>query len=374
MSSLDTAERLVGLVRVEVLGLISELSTLSAGSNTSGLPEVLLFHERLRDFVTRFGSMRRTKVAAHVMDGLRAGGSAQLEALASACAGLELFHAAALVHDDLIDSSDTRRNSPTFHIGWSTGSGPVMALKDKGNQLELGAVAGLLGGNALLILSARAIDQIPAAQRAPIARLFQEIQLRTIFGELQDSVLEANCAAADVAAIAEMAINKTAWYTVIAPMMFSAYCAGQGDELLGPIVDAGSSYGQGFQLLDDVTEVLGDPAVTGKSPLDDLRSGKATRLHHLVDSRCTAEEKVQLDQVYGCRDAGAAELEIYRTLVDRHWPAVNEELQDLFGAARARLYSAGFSERTVYDVENELNPQIQGIAPMLTKADRGYGG
>lgn len=374
MSSLATDDRLVGLVRIEVLSLLSELSSLSAGSNTSGLPEVLLFHERLRDFVTRFGSMRRTKVAAHVMDGLGAGGSDALDALASACAGLELFHAAALVHDDLIDSSDTRRNSPAFHVGWGAGTGSVKALNDKGNQLELGAVAGLLAGNALLILSARAIDQIPAAQRAAIARLFREIQLRTIFGELQDSVLEANCADAGVDAIAEMAINKTAWYTVIAPMMFSAYCAGQGDELLGPIVDAGSSYGQGFQLLDDVIEVMGDPAVTGKSPLDDLRSGKATRLHYLVASECTAEEKGQLNQVYGCRDAGDAELDIYRALVDRHWPAVNEVLQDLFGAARARLYSAGFSERTVYDIENELNPQIQGIAPMLTKVDRGYGG
>lgn len=374
MSSLATADRLVGLVRIEVLSLISELSSLSAGSNTSGLPEVSLFHERLRDFVTRFGSMRRTKVAAHVMDGLGASGSASLEALASACAGLELFHAAALVHDDLIDSSDTRRNSPTFHIGWGAGPGSVKAVKDKGNQLELGVVAGLLGGNALLILSARAIDQVPLTHRAAIARLFQEIQLRTIFGELQDSVLEAKCAAAGVEAIAEMAINKTAWYTVIAPMMFGAYCAGQGDELLGPVVDAGSSYGQGFQLLDDVTEVLGDPAVTGKSPLDDLRSGKATRLHHLVASQCTAEEKVQLDQVYGCHDAGGAELAIYRALVDRHWTAVNEELNDLFGTARARLYSVGFSERTVYDIENELNPQLQGIAPMLTKVDRSHGG
>ncbi|MFC7588230.1 polyprenyl synthetase family protein [Nonomuraea antimicrobica] len=191
-----TETRLVEHVRANVARLLDEFAALTAGSRSTGTG-VAAFTQRLSDYVARFGSMRRTRVAAHALDGYRRTDEATVAMLGHACAALELFHAAALIHDDIIDESPTRRNHPAFHLGWVgadlTGgadgrvTAPVSALIP---SARLGIAAGLLGGDALLVLTARAIDRIPSPARDRVGGFFQEIQLRTVVGEFQDSVLE----------------------------------------------------------------------------------------------------------------------------------------------------------------------------------------
>ncbi|MGN9837219.1 polyprenyl synthetase family protein [Nonomuraea sp. H19] len=365
-----TATRLVEHVRTNVAALLDEFAALTAGSRSTGTG-VAAFTQRLSDYVMRFGSMRRTRMAAHTLDGYRRTDEATVAVLGHACAALELFHAAAMIHDDIIDESPTRRNHPAFHIGW-VGADPAGGADGRETapisasipSARLGIAAGLLGGDALLVLTARAVDRIPSPARDRVAGFFQEMQLRTVVGEFQDSVLEYQRVHATRTAIADMSVNKTAWYTVIAPMVLAAHCADADTDALPLLIDAGSAFGEAFQLLDDLIEVYGEPAVTGKNPLDDLKAGKATLLHHIVAANCTPTERTVLAQVYGRGDGTERDLEQYRRLIDANTAHVTDDLRGLMDRARSLLREAGFRDHTVDRIEHELSPHFQIPVPL----------
>ncbi|GAA0926276.1 polyprenyl synthetase family protein [Nonomuraea longicatena] len=354
-----TAVRLVERVRANVASLLKEFAALTSESDSDGVGAPA-FTQRLSDYVTRFGSMRRTRVSAHAFDGFRHTDEAAFAALGHACAALELFHAASLVHDDIIDESPTRRNNPAFHTGWDTAD----LAEDGFEAAKFGVAAGLLGGDALLVLTARAIDRIPPPVRGGVADFFHQMQLRTVIGEFQDSVLQHRRIRATRAAITEMSVNKTGWYTVIAPMVLAARCAGAAEETIPRLVAAGSAFGEAFQLLDDLVEVYGEPAVTGKNPLDDLNAGKATLLHHIVSAHCTPAERATLAQVYGRGDGTERDLRQYRRLVDTHTAHVADDLRELMDRARELLHEAGFHKRTIDRIESELNPDFRIPVPL----------
>ncbi|MFS8103307.1 polyprenyl synthetase family protein [Lentzea alba] len=349
----SVAAELSRRVRANVAELLAEFSDLAGSSDLDTSGQISTFTQRLADFVTRFGSMRRTRVAAHVLHGYQSVTEQALENLAHACAALELFHAAALVHDDIIDESDTRRHHPTLHTGWSVAE---QRNGDSSPPARLGLAAGLLGGDVLLVLCARAMGRVEEPVRDRMTEVFQDVQLRTVVGEFQDVLLERRRASADRGAITSMAVNKTAWYTVIAPMRLAALCAGADDDVMPLFDTAGSAYGEAFQLLDDLNGLLADSTTTGKNPLDDMNTGKATLLHHLVRDHATADELAVLRQVYGHGRCTGPDLARYRGIVRAHGDRVIGELQTLLGRARSRLRDAGFSDRTIDHVEHELIP------------------
>jgi geranylgeranyl diphosphate synthase type I len=75
-----------------------------------------------------------------------------------------------------------------------------------------------------------------------------------------------------------VALLKSARYTVTRPLQIGAALAGAGEQLHRLLVDYGDATGLAFQLRDDVLGLFGDPGVTGKSCVDDLRAGKRTLL------------------------------------------------------------------------------------------------
>ncbi len=353
-SGASTGTWLVELVRSNVSDLLDEFATVADDAGTGMSTGVDVFARRLRDYVMRFGSMRRTRVAGHALDAFPGADDAALRALGHACAPLELFHAAALIHDDIIDESPTRRHQPAFHMGWSGtafGSEPTPI-----SSAKLGIAAGILAGDALLVLCARAIDRITHPAKERVADFFQQMQLRTVVGEFQDSVLELAPPGVDRAAITEMSVGKTAWYTVIAPMILAAQCAGVDDTRIPLLIEAGSAYGEAFQLVDDLNEILGDPTVTGKSSLDDMKAGKATLLHHIVSSHASAEQRAVLDAAYGRDDCTESDLDQYRGLVDAHSARVFGDLRALMDKARSLLREAGFRHQSITRIEDELAP------------------
>ncbi|MFI6044003.1 polyprenyl synthetase family protein [Nocardia sp. NPDC051321] len=359
MSGAPTAARLVDRVQANVAQLLTEFATLAADSTSGSATGVPVFTQRLRDYVGQFGSMRRTRVAAHALDGFRGTEEAALIALGHACAALELFHTAALIHDDIIDESPTRRHHPAFHIGWSGITDLTSADTPALATTRLDVAAGLLGGDALLVLAARAIDRIDTPSRDRVAHFFQETQLRTVVGEFQDSVLEQCRTRADRTVITEMSVNKTAWYTVIAPMILAARCAGADERCVPLLVAAGSAYGEAFQLLDDLNEVLAEPALTGKNSLDDMNAGKATLLHHIVTAHASPAERAGLSQVYGRGDCTERDLDQYRRLVHAHITQITVDLRKLMNRARTLLRDSGLGDHIIGRIEHELNPHDQ---------------
>ncbi|TFD33122.1 polyprenyl synthetase family protein [Cryobacterium cryoconiti] len=227
------------------------------------------------------------------------------EPIISAAAALEIFHAAALVHDDIIDNSDTRRGAASAHklfegmhgqSGWA------------GSQIEFGRAAGILLGDLLLGWSDELLDEglaaAPDASAALRARAeFNRMRTEVTVGQYLDILEERAWLTQPEAELFDRALRvivfKSAKYSVQAPLLIGAALAGAGPEHLDALRAFGLPLGVAFQLRDDLLGVFGDAAVTGKPSGDDLREGKRTVLIALARPQLSDPARAELDALLG---------------------------------------------------------------------------
>jgi geranylgeranyl diphosphate synthase, type I len=192
---------------------------------------------------------------------------------------LELLHACALVHDDVIDDSSTRRGKPTTHVRFAA------LHRDRhwrGSPERFGTSAAILLGDLALAWADDIVSQVsqlslpPEAQRR-VHRVWAEIRTEVLGGQYLDIVAEAS-AAESIASAMNVDTFKTACYTVMRPLQLGVAAAADRPDVQAVFHQFGTDLGVAFQLRDDVLGVFGDPAVTGKPSGDDLRSGKRTVL------------------------------------------------------------------------------------------------
>ncbi|TXI43235.1 MAG: polyprenyl synthetase family protein [Mycobacterium sp.] len=191
-------------------------------------------------------------------------------------AALELLHGCALVHDDVIDDSATRRGMPTAHVhfahlhrkhGW------------RGSPEKFGHSAAILLGDLSLVWAddiVAAVD-LPGDGRHRVQRVWSDIRTEVLGGQYLDIVAESS-GAQSIESAMNVNTYKTASYTVSRPLQLGAAAAADRPDVQTLFHDVGTDLGVAFQLRDDVLGVFGDPAVTGKPSGDDLRSGKRTVL------------------------------------------------------------------------------------------------
>nr|WP_324195509.1 polyprenyl synthetase family protein [Nocardia abscessus] len=233
--------------------------------------------DALEQFVLRGG--KRTRPAFAWTGWLGAGGdphAPEAAAVLTACSALELVQACALIHDDIIDSSRTRRRFPTVHVDFE------QRHRDRGwagDSAHFGASVAILIGDLAL---SWADDMVHASGLAPaavarFAPVWADMRTEVLGGQLLDVNGEAG---GDESVEAALRINryKTAAYTVERPLHLGAAIAAADQELIGAYRTFGTAIGIAFQLRDDLLGVFGDPAVTGKPSGDDLREGKRTVL------------------------------------------------------------------------------------------------
>jgi geranylgeranyl diphosphate synthase, type I len=193
---------------------------------------------------------------------------------------LELLHASALVHDDVIDASATRRGKPTTHAHFAA---LHRERNWRGSPEQFGRSAAILVGD---LAHAWADDIILQAALSPdarqrVQRVWADIRAEVLGGQYLDIVAEASIPASaseSIASAMTVAKFKTACYTVTRPLQLGAAAAADRPDVLAAFAQFGGDLGVAFQLRDDVLGVFGDPAVTGKPSGDDLRSGKRTVL------------------------------------------------------------------------------------------------
>ncbi|WP_193047365.1 bifunctional (2E,6E)-farnesyl/geranyl diphosphate synthase [Mycolicibacterium baixiangningiae] len=191
-------------------------------------------------------------------------------------AALELLHACALVHDDVIDASATRRGLPTVHRLFADRHAD---RRWHGSPEQFGLSAAILLGDLSLVWA----DDIVASADLPVdahrrvQRVWADIRTEVLGGQFLDIVAEAS-GAVSVASALTVNTYKTASYTVSRPLQLGAAAAADRPDVQEIFHQLGTDIGVAFQLRDDVLGVFGDPAVTGKPSGDDLRSGKRTVL------------------------------------------------------------------------------------------------
>jgi geranylgeranyl diphosphate synthase type I len=221
-----------------------------------------------RDLVLAGGKRLRPTFAYW---GWRAVSDDPVEPVLPALAALELMHTFALVHDDVMDESATRRGRPTAH-----------RIFERQHGARFGESAAILVGDLCLVWA----DQLLARTPMPTATLFavraryDRMRVEAVAGQYLDVLGDSDPGQWSVDRALLVARLKTASYTVQRPLQYGLVLAGPAAP---PAIDDafeqyGALVGEAFQLRDDLLGVFGDPAVTGKPAGDDLRSGKPTTL------------------------------------------------------------------------------------------------
>ncbi|WP_438353203.1 polyprenyl synthetase family protein [Microbacterium sp. CJ88] len=225
-------------------------------------------------------------------------------AVIAVASALEIFHAAALVHDDLIDNSDTRRGRPAAHralearhraAGWA------------GDAAAFGRSGAILLGDLLVAWSddlaeegfAEAASDAAAAARAEYAAMRRGVTV----GQFLDVAEESAFRSAPDEEHAERALRvaslKSARYSIQQPLTVGAAIAGADAAQREALAAFGHPLGLAFQLRDDVLGVFGDESVTGKPSGDDLREGKRTVLIAYARERLPASARRTVDELLG---------------------------------------------------------------------------
>jgi geranylgeranyl diphosphate synthase, type I len=207
---------------------------------------------------------------------LAAGGDPGDPCIIPAAVALELLHVCALIHDDVIDESSLRRGVQTVHA-WHTDD--HRRHHWRGDSRRYGESVAILAGDLALVYADRFMNDAPATVDAAWGELRSEL----IIGQHLDVAAAAE-GAADPELARWIALVKSGRYTIHRPLVLGASIAGRPD--LGPAFEAyGAAVGEAFQLRDDLLNVFGSAAATGKPGGLDIEQGKMTLLLTLAIKR-----------------------------------------------------------------------------------------
>jgi len=208
--------------------------------------------------------------------GYRGAGGEDRDEVVTALAALEFVQASALIHDDLMDASDTRRGVPAVHKrfegmhadhGWA------------GEPDAFGAASAILLGDLCLVWSDELLHAsgLTADELARARPVFDLMRTEVTAGQYLDVLTQAT-GDTSVQRASTVARYKSAKYTVERPLLIGGAIAGADEDLREAYSGYGLPLGEAFQLRDDILGVFGDPDRTGKPAGDDLREGKRTFL------------------------------------------------------------------------------------------------
>ena len=274
-------------------------------------------------------------------------------ALITAAASLELLHACALVHDDVMDASATRRGRPAAHAAFAE----LHRAEDwAGDPDVFGTSAAILLGDLLLSWAdAMFTGAVPGG---PGRRVFDEMRQLVMAGQYLDVLVQAR-AGYSVDEALRVIKFKTSKYTVEGPLHLGAAIAGAPADVFEALTAYGLPLGEAFQLRDDVLGVFGDPSVTGKPTGDDLREGKHTLLTALAMQAADADQADALRAGLGDRgldDGRVAEL-CKIILATGALDQVEQRITERTAEARAALADAPLS-----DASREVLDTLAGAA------------
>lgn len=220
-----------------------------------------------------------------------AGGAPPAEAVVRALVALELLQCCALVHDDVMDRSQTRRGRPSVHESFAARH---RHERWAASARQYGDSAAILVGDLALAWADDALVTagLPADALARAWQPWQAMRTEMITGQHLDLLAVARREESLEHAV-RVAALKTAAYTVERPLHLGAALAGANDDVVHCLRRYGHDIGVAFQLRDDLIGVFGDATVTGKPVGEDLREGKRTPLMAIALSRAQGKPAAQ---------------------------------------------------------------------------------
>ena len=298
----------------DVRSRISTLLEEFIGEQRTGLVEISSQIETLHDLAGAFtrGGKRLRSVLAWW--GWRGAGGADSDVHAMrAVTSLELLQACALIHDDVMDGSDTRRGSPSIHRSLEQ----LHTTRHwHGSATDFGTAGAILLGDMCLTWSDQLLFEsgLPPTDLLRAKPIFDVMRTELMAGQYLD-VIEQAQGDTTVQRALHVARYKSAKYTIERPLHLGVSLAGDRPDLIASLSAFGLPLGEAFQLRDDVLGVFGDPAVTGKPAGDDIRDGKRTLLVAAALESADANETAVLQRALGNADLSAEGVEQARAII-----------------------------------------------------------
>jgi geranylgeranyl diphosphate synthase type I len=274
-------------------------------------PALQQLQQVLRDFLLDGGKCLRPTFCYTGWQG--AGGDPLSAGILNAAASLELLHACALIHDDIMDASDIRRGKPSVHrrLANMHSNARLRGLPD-----SFGTAVAILLGDLCLTWCHHMLDEcgLPADAVRNAKSLSHLMITEVIAGQCLD-VIEQARGFSSVERARTVIHYKTAKYTIERPLQIGAVLAGADADLLAMYSSFALPLGEAFQLRDDVLGVFGDPAETGKPVGDDLRGGKPNVLLTLAREAATTAQCAEIDTLLGDAQLGIKALDSLRETI-----------------------------------------------------------
>ena len=198
-----------------------------------------------------------------------------VDAILPQAAGLETYHNHTLLHDDVMDKADMRRNKPTVHNVWNENTA-------------------ILSGDAMLILAYRLMAEGLTDKLAEVLHVFTETTMEICEGQQWDMEFETRMDV-KVDEYIEMIRLKTS-VLLAAALKIGAMLGGASDEDAQKLYDFGVKIGLAFQLQDDWLDVYGDPKVFGKNIGGDILCNKKTYMLITALEQADEAQRAELER------------------------------------------------------------------------------
>lgn len=226
----------------------------------------------------------------------------------------EIFHSFALVHDDIIDQSDTRRGQKTSQVLFSE---EHKAKNFKGTDQHFGTSMAILTGDLLIAYATKILTDLKFSRsiKEKASQCFADMFINLIIGQYQDVYQSFNTDRPSKEMILSTLRWKSGEYSIEFPLKFGGILGEAGDGLLDFYAQFAQPVGIAFQLKDDLLGVFGDSTSIGKSNLSDIREGKNTLLINYALSAASNQQKNTLDQILGNVNAQEEDLEKIKTIL-----------------------------------------------------------
>ena len=266
-----------------------------------------------------------------------AGGAADDPMIIDAGAAFELLHAFALVHDDVMDGSSSRRGEPTVHLSFGADHS---AGGWNGESRRFGEGVAILIGDLAEVYA----DRLMASATPAAFAIWNELKIELNIGQFLD-VLGAARGDVDLDTARRIVRYKSGKYTIERPLHVGAALAGRIDELHESLTRFGAPLGEAFQLRDDILGTFGDSTRTGKPVGDDLREGKPTPMLAVALDRASAAQRAVLARI-GSVDLDPHEIAAVQSVFVETGAlaSMEQDIADLTGTAITALEDAAITD------------------------------
>lgn len=204
-----------------------------------------------------------------------------VDSILSQAAGIETYHNYTLLHDDLMDRANMRRNKPTVHKVWNENTA-------------------ILSGDAMLVLAYRLMADCPERYLKQVMDVYNRTAIEICEGQQWDMEFETRTDVA-VDEYIEMIRLKTS-VLLAGALKIGAVLGDAPEEDARKLYDFGIKMGLAFQLQDDYLDVYGDPKVFGKNIGGDILCNKKTFMLINAFNRADERQKEELTRWMSCTD------------------------------------------------------------------------